>query len=199
MEHRKKGRKLGRTASHRKALLSNLSIALIKYKRIITTLAKAKELRTVIEPLVTKAIKANVSSSKNPENSVHLRREARKIVKDKDALNILFGEVAEKAADRKGGYTRVLKLGVRPGDSSETAIIEFVDYDVVEEAKAKEKSKEKIKASKKDSKEDTGAETNKEVKEIKVKKEKKEKNDNVKKTKTEKKAKTTTAKSHKKV
>ncbi len=143
MEHRKKGRKLKRTASHRKALLSNLSISLIKHKRIITTIAKAKELRTVIEPLLTKAKKAYNYSEKSPEKSVHLRREARKIVKDKDALNILFGEIAEKVLDRNGGYTRILKLGTRYGDGGEKALIEFVDYDVMEEAKAKEKAKTK--------------------------------------------------------
>jgi large subunit ribosomal protein L17 len=143
MEHRKKGRKLKRTASHRKALLSNLSSSLIKHKRIITTLAKAKELRTVIEPLLTKAKNAYNYSEKSPEKSVHLRREARKVVKEKDALNILFGEVAEKILDRNGGYTRILKLGTRYGDGGEKALIELVDYDVMEEAKAKEKSKSK--------------------------------------------------------
>lgn len=143
MEHRKKGRKLKRTASHRKALLSNLSSSLIKHKRIITTLAKAKELRTVIEPLLTKAKNAYNFSEKSPEKSVHLRREARKVVKEKEALNILFGEVAEKILDRNGGYTRILKLGTRYGDGGEKALIELVDYDVMEEAKAKEKAKTK--------------------------------------------------------
>jgi len=143
MEHRKKGRKLKRTASHRKALLSNLSASLIKHKRIITTLAKAKELRTVIEPLLTKAKNAYNYSEKSPEKSVHLRREASKVVKEREALNILFGEVAEKILDRNGGYTRILKLGVRYGDGGEKALIELVDYDVMEEAKAKEKSKTK--------------------------------------------------------
>lgn len=169
MEHRKKGRKLKRTASHRKALLSNLSISLIKHKRIITTLAKAKELRTVIEPLLTKAKKAYNYSENSPERSVHLRREARKIVRDKEALNILFGEIAGKILDRNGGYTRVLKLGTRYGDGGEKALIEFVDYDIMEEAKAKEKVK--TKTSKSGKKEEKAAES--EEKKIPEKKEKK--------------------------
>ncbi len=148
MEHRIKGRKLNRTASHRKALLSNLSVSLIKNKRINTTLAKAKELRMVIEPLITKSKNAALFSSENPEKAVHLRREARKIVKDKDALNILFNEIALKTKDRKGGYTRVLKTGFRQGDGGDTAIIELVDYNVVEEAQAKEKAKKDKKESK---------------------------------------------------
>ena len=76
------------------------------------------------------------------EKAVHLRREARKIVKDKEALNILFGEIAPKVKGRNGGYTRIIKTGFRKGDGGETAIIEFVDYDVTEEAKAREKEKE---------------------------------------------------------
>ncbi len=148
MEHRKKGRKLKRTASHRKALLSNLSISLIKNKRINTTVAKAKELRTVIEPLVTKSKNA----SKDTGLAVHLRREARKIVKDKEALGILFDEIALKTGKRNGGYTRIIKTGHRQGDGGETAIIEFVDYDVTEEAKAKEREKEAKGKDKKESK-----------------------------------------------
>ena len=156
MEHRTKGRKLKRTASHRKALLSNLSISLIKHKRINTTLAKAKELRTVIEPLVTKSIIASGYAEEENEKAVHLRREARKIVKDKEALNILFGEIAPKVKGRNGGYTRIIKTGFRKGDGGETAIIEFVDYDVTEEAKTREKEKEAKEKDKKKSKTASG-------------------------------------------
>jgi len=146
MEHRKKGRKLGRTASHRKALLSNLSISLILNKRIKTTEAKAKELRKYIEPLVTKAKKALSYKDSEPEKNVHLRREARKFLNNKEALNVLFDEIGSKVGDRPGGYTRVLKTGTRFGDGASTAIIEFVDYNFV-----KEKEKE-IKPGAKDEK-----------------------------------------------
>jgi len=139
MEHRKKGRKLKRTASHRRALLSNLSVALIVHKRIKTTLAKAKELRTFIEPVVTKAIRALSSDKISPEPGIHQRRVVRRFLNDKEALNILFDEIAPKVAARPGGYTRVLKTGFRAGDGAEEAIIEFVDYSVVEKESSKKK------------------------------------------------------------
>ena len=123
MEHRKKGRKLGRTASHKKALLSNLSISLIKNKRIKTTEAKAKELRTYFEPLVTKAKNAFSYKDSAPEKDVHLRRVAKKFLKDKEAIKILFDEIGPKVGDRPGGYTRVLKTGFRAGDGANLAII----------------------------------------------------------------------------
>lgn len=141
MEHRKKGRKLKRTASHKKAMLSNLAISLIKHKRIETTTAKAKELRTYIEPVITKAKIA--LDNKVLEKSVHLRREARKFINDKDALNILFNEIALKVSKRNGGYTRILKTGFRLGDGADTSIIEFVDYDIAADLKAKEKAAKK--------------------------------------------------------
>ncbi len=136
MEHRKKGRKLNRTASHRKALLMNLCISLIKHKRITTTLAKAKELRQYVEPLLTKAKNANKSS----ELYVHYAREIRKFLKDKEAINILLKEVGPKILNRNGGYTRVLKSGFRLGDGGERAIIEFVDFGIVEKPKAEVKA-----------------------------------------------------------
>lgn len=142
MEHRKKGRKLGRTASHRNALLSNLSVSLILNKRIRTTEAKAKELRKYIEPLVTKAKKALANKDSAPEKNVHLRREARKFLNHKEALNVLFNEIGSKVGDRPGGYTRVLKTGSRYGDGASTAIIEFVDYNFVKEKEKEEKTKE---------------------------------------------------------
>jgi len=141
MIHRKKGRKLKRTASHRSALLANLSIALILNKRIRTTEAKAKELRTVIEPLVSKAKKALTYKDSAPEKGIHLRREARKFLNNKEALIVLFDEIGSKVGDRPGGYTRVLKTGNRYGDGARTAIIEFVDYNFVKEKEKEEEVK----------------------------------------------------------
>lgn len=142
MVHRKKGRKLKRTASHRSALLANLSIALILNKRISTTEAKAKELRRFIEPLVSKAKKALKFRDSAPEKSIHLRREARKFLNNKEALIILFDEIGLKVGDRPGGFTRVLKTGNRYGDGAKTAIIEFVDYNYVKAKEESEKAKE---------------------------------------------------------
>jgi large subunit ribosomal protein L17 len=118
MRHGDKINNLGRTASHRSALLSNLASQLIAHKRIVTTLAKAKVLRTYIEPLITKA----------KENTTHQRRVVFSYLQDKDAITELFGVVAEKVAGRPGGYTRVIKLGRRTGDAAETAMIELVDF-----------------------------------------------------------------------
>lgn len=168
MVHRKKGRKLKRTASHRSALLANLSIALILNKRISTTEAKAKELRRFIEPLVSKAKKALSYRDSAPAKSIHLRREARKFLNNKEALIILFDEIGLKVGDRPGGYTRVLKTGNRYGDGARTAIIEFVDYNYV---KAKEES-DKAKEEKNKPEEKTKESKKTEAKEEKVKEEK---------------------------
>jgi len=132
MIHRRKGRKLKRTASHRKATLSNLSVSLILHKKIKTTLAKAKELRLFIEPLITKSKKALAGKSGKPEQDVHLRREANKFLQDKGAVKILFDEIAVKVGNRPGGYTRVLKMGRRLGDAAEVALIELVDYNTAQ-------------------------------------------------------------------
>ena len=148
MEHRKKGRKLGRTASHKKALLSNLSISLIKNKRIKTTEAKAKELRTYFEPLVTKAKNAFSYKDSAPEKNVHLRRVAKKFLKDKEAIKILFDEIGPKVGDRPGGYTRVLKTGFRAGDGASLAIIELVDYSFIKEKEEPASGKKKAKVKK---------------------------------------------------
>lgn len=118
MRHGDKINNLGRKASHRSALLSNLASQLITHKRIVTTLAKAKVLRTYIEPLITKA----------KENTTHQRRVVFSYLQDKDAITELFGTVAEKVAGRPGGYTRIIKLGMRTGDAAETAMIELVDF-----------------------------------------------------------------------
>ena len=147
MEHRTKGRKFSRTASHKKAMMSNLSVSLILNDRIKTTLAKAKELRLYIEPLVTKAKKANANGV--AESNVHLRRVAKSFLKDDSAVKKLFDEIGPKFADRPGGYTRVLKTGHRPGDGADTAIIEFVGFEIKEkEAPEDDKSAKKKKGKK---------------------------------------------------
>lgn len=134
MRHGKKVNHLGRTDSHRKAMMSNMASSLILHKRITTTLAKAKALRGYVEPLLTKA--------KN--DTTHSRRTVFSYLQDKDTTNILFREIAEKIANRPGGYTRIVKLENRLGDNAEMAIIELVDYNTVYgkdvEAKAEKKS-----------------------------------------------------------
>jgi len=121
MRHGKKINHLGRTASHRKAMLANMATSLIKHKRITTTLAKAKALRQYVEPLITK--------SKN--DTTHSRRTVFSYLQDKEAVTILFREISEKVATRPGGYTRIIKLENRLGDNAEMAFIELVDYNEV--------------------------------------------------------------------
>ena len=121
MRHSKKFNHLSRKKGHRRALLANLSNALIEHKRINTTLAKAKALRVYIEPLVTKAKK----------NTVHAQRTVFSQLQNKEAIKELFGAVAEKVGDRPGGYTRIIKTGFRKGDGAEMAMIEFVDFNEV--------------------------------------------------------------------
>jgi large subunit ribosomal protein L17 len=118
MRHGNKVNKLGRTASHRRALMANLTISLIAHKRITTTLAKAKALRAYAEPIITKA--------KN--DTTHSRRTVFAYLRDKDSIRELFSTIAEKVANRPGGYTRILKLGTRMGDNAEMAMIELVDF-----------------------------------------------------------------------
>ena len=126
MRHGKKFNHLGRKSAHRKALLRNLSIALINHKRINTTLAKAKALRVHLEPLVTKA----------KSNTTHSRRVVFSYLQNKEAVTELFGPIAEKVGDRPGGYLRVIRTGFRRSDASEMAMIEFVDFNDVYSAKA---------------------------------------------------------------
>jgi len=121
MRHGKKFNHLGRKSAHRKALLRNLTIALITHKRINTTLAKAKALRKHAEPLITKA----------KSNDTHNRRVVFSYLQNKEAVTELFSTVADKVADRPGGYLRVIKTGFRLGDGAETAMIEFVDFNDV--------------------------------------------------------------------
>ncbi|PID57134.1 MAG: 50S ribosomal protein L17 [Ignavibacteriae bacterium] len=160
MRHRIKGRKLGRTASHRAATLRALTTSLIKYKKITTTLAKAKQLRIFAEPIITKA--------KN--DTVHARRIIAKDIKDKKVLQELFNEVVPAVGDRPGGYTRIVKLGNRVGDAAEMAIIELVDYNDLASNKPK-KTKQKTEEVKSEAKieekvKETVAETSEDVPEV---------------------------------
>lgn len=133
MRHGKTINHLGRTASHREAMLANMASSLILHKRINTTLAKAKALRKYVEPLITKS----------KEDTTHSRRTVFSYLKDKEAVTILFREVSGKVADRPGGYTRIIKLGNRQGDNAEMAMIELVDYNelLLKTAKGGDKAK----------------------------------------------------------
>ncbi len=119
MRHNKKFNHLGRTASHRASMLSNMASSLILHKRITTTLAKAKALKSYVEPLITRCKKDDTNS----------RRVVFRYLQNKYAVKELFGEVAAKVADRPGGYTRIIKLGTRQGDAAPIAFIELVDFD----------------------------------------------------------------------
>jgi large subunit ribosomal protein L17 len=126
MRHGNKNNNLSRTASHRKALLMNLGCQLITYKRITTTLAKAKALRTYIEPLITKT-----KNTASKEAIMHNHRIVFSYLNDKAAVKELFTVVAPKIAARPGGYTRIIKLGARAGDNAEIAMIELVDFNEI--------------------------------------------------------------------
>jgi large subunit ribosomal protein L17 len=121
MRHGDKIKNLSRTKAHRDALLSNLAIALITHKKIVTTVAKAKALRVYVEPLITKG----------KTNTTHQRRVVFSHLQDKAAVTELFSTIAEKVAGRPGGYTRIIKLGARPGDNAELALIELVDFNEI--------------------------------------------------------------------
>ena len=118
MRHNKKVNHLGRKSAHRKALMSNMASSLLIHKRISTTLAKARALRSYVEPLITKA----------KDDTTHSRRVVFSYLQDKDAVSELFRNISAKIADRPGGYTRILKTGNRLGDNAEMCIIELVDY-----------------------------------------------------------------------
>lgn len=121
MRHGDKINNLGRTAAHRRAMLANMANSLIQHKRITTTLAKAKALRRFVEPLVTKA----------KDNTTHSRRVVFSYLQNKEAIQELFGTVAEKVGDRPGGYVRIIKMGFRRGDGADMAMIELVDFNEV--------------------------------------------------------------------
>ncbi len=131
MRHAKKINHLGRTNTHRKAMLSNMASSLIMHKRITTTIAKAKALRVYVEPLITRS----------KQDTTHSRRVVFDYLQDKNAVSELFRDVSPKIMDRPGGYTRILKTGFRKGDAAEMCIIELVDYNqnmlTTKEAKGK--------------------------------------------------------------
>lgn len=130
MRHRVEGRKLKRTASHRKALLQALAVSLFRHKRIKTTEAKAKETRRYAEAIITRAKRAYLAERGGAPADVHARRIIARDIHDNAVLGELFSEIAPKVADRPGGYTRVVKLGQRLGDGARMAVLELVDYNV---------------------------------------------------------------------
>src|SRR6185436_2779859 len=139
MRHRKKTVKLGRTAEHRKALLANQVCSLIEHERIRTTVAKAKAVRPLAEKMVTLGKK----------NSLHARRTALAVLRQKNSVKKLFEDIAPRSANRNGGYTRIIKLGVRKSDAAKVAFLEWVDAPVVvEEPAAEEKGKKRKKDAK---------------------------------------------------
>ena len=168
MRHQRKTIKLGRKEGHRKSLLSNLAVSLIEHNRIKTTLAKAKALRPLAEKLVTIGKK----------NTIHARRTAKAVLRQDDAVTKLFAEIAPRAADRKGGYTRIIKLPQRLSDAAEVAFIEWVDAPVLVEtatpepkaAKKATKKAEPKAETKAEAKADTAAESEKPAKKAKAKK-----------------------------
>lgn len=150
MRHGVHKKKLGRTSSHRAALLNSLATSLLKHKRIKTTVSKAKETRSFVEALITKARK----------NDLHSRRQIMSVINDKEVVKELFSDIIPKIGDRPGGYTRVIKLGNRIGDAAPMAMIELVDYNDVMNAKAEEhkENKESKAKSKRESEEKSAAE-----------------------------------------
>ncbi len=138
MRHNKNFNHLSRTADHRRAMLANMAISLIMHKRITTTLAKAKALKTYVEPLITRS----------KDDSTNSRRVVFSYLQNKEALKELFGVVAQKVGDRPGGYTRIIKLGTRQGDAAQVCFIELVDFDenMLKTPKAEKKTRRSRKA-----------------------------------------------------
>lgn len=137
MRHNKAINHLGRKSGHRKAMLANMACSLIEHKRIKTTVAKAKALKTYVEPLITKS----------KEDTTHSRRTVFSYLKNKEAVKELFGVIAPKIADRPGGYTRVLHTGFRLGDGADMALIELVDFNEAALAPAKKEAKKSTRRS----------------------------------------------------
>ena len=153
MRHLKSGRKLGRTASHRKATLANLVAALIEHKSIVTTTPKAKEARSTVERLITFAKKGDIAS----------RRQVLRTIRDKNLVKDLFEKIAPKYSDRNGGYTRIIKIGNRKGDNARLAIFELVGYEnikteKIEKQRLKREAKETKKHKETEEQEETPAE-----------------------------------------
>lgn len=141
MRHGDKIKNLGRTASHRRALLSNLACQLIEHKRIVTTLAKAKSLRVYAEPLITRS----------KVDNMHNRRVVFSYLQDKEAIKELFGVIGDKVANRPGGYTRIIKLAPRMGDAADMAMIELVDFNEIYGKDTKDTAAKKTRRSRKPS------------------------------------------------
>jgi len=120
MRHAVRGKRLGRTSSHRRALFRNQLASIVEHGRIITTLPKAKEIQPIFEKCVTKG----------KRGTVHARRQVRQLISSRDLVKKLFDDIAPRMADRNGGYTRIMKLGPRKGDGAEMAILELVDYEL---------------------------------------------------------------------
>jgi large subunit ribosomal protein L17 len=131
MRHQVKGSKLGRTSAHKKATMRSLSIALLTHNRIVTTLAKAKELRRYVEPLINRA----------KEDTMHNRRQVFSFLQDNFTTSRLFDEIGPKVGDRPGGFTRTIRVGYRMGDSADRAVIELVDYNDVKPGDVSRKKK----------------------------------------------------------
>ncbi|MGB9772052.1 MAG: 50S ribosomal protein L17 [Candidatus Kapaibacteriota bacterium] len=170
MRHLKKGWKLKRTSSHRKALLRNLAISLLEHKKIVTTVAKAKALRPFVEKIITRAKRAVLRERNGqlPEGQtvdVYARRLVGRLIHQKGVLQELFDTIAPAVLDRPGGYTRIVKLGFRRGDAAELAAIELVDWSSPQDGAVSMKSKKKSSAKKK-------TQTKKEQKTVKDEKEK---------------------------
>lgn len=164
MRHGKKVNHLGRTASHRNAMLSNMAASLILHKRITTTVAKAKALRKFVEPIITKS----------KDNTTHSRRVAFSYLQSKEATSELFSAVAEKVASRPGGYTRIIRTGYRLGDNAETCMMELVDFNELllkDSAPAKGKAKRTRRAGKAKKSEATEAQASAAKKEAPAKEE----------------------------
>jgi large subunit ribosomal protein L17 len=158
MRHAKVINHLGRTSSHRKSMLSNMATSLILHKRITTTSAKAKALKTFVEPIITKS----------KEDSTHSRRVVFGYLKDKEAVSELFREISPKIADRPGGYTRILKVGNRIGDNAEMCILELVDYNQAMLGSGEAAKTKTTRRRKSPKKKDEGQPAEKVVKEIKA-------------------------------
>ncbi len=141
MRHNKKFNHLSRKKGHRDAMLANMTISLIKHKRIFTTLPKAKALRVYAEPIINRAKKDDTTS----------RRVVFSYLQNKQAVSILFNEISQKIADRPGGYTRILKMGNRLGDNAKTCFIELVDYNEALLAEKKETAKKATRRSRRSS------------------------------------------------
>jgi large subunit ribosomal protein L17 len=154
MRHQRFGRKLKRTSSHRKATLSALCTSLILHKKIKTTVAKAKEARMFAEKLITRAKNAVAKETDPSKKDISARREVFDYLRNRQAVSILFKDIATKVNSRQGGYTRVVKLGRRLGDAAELALLELVDFNIAQEKAAAKSKKKAVSRKKGESKEE---------------------------------------------